>query len=265
MTNKNTVLLSFRDAGLSIKLVDRPTRVRGASDVFSLDVETQKKGTRIEETFRMHVGKDADVQVLNVDKSLKQLILSVREEARDIKIPHYDRNARKTIDRIQHIDGAKHKYLVGMDERSYFMAEVPGSEVKTVKDAHRALKNREVAQIENEHSGKKIVRQGEWFFVPESAFKPDGDLAVHKKHPINDVPGRPMGKPHVADEIVFVMVKETVGRAGRQNRAMIVQRLGGVYVRGNVRHPDHETVSFREWHRVYRNREVRRADSRWID
>jgi hypothetical protein len=60
--------------------------------------------------------------------------------------------------------GGKH-YLCSMDERNYFVAEL-NRKVKSIKDAFNSLKPDPVLRAERD--GKKVLRQGEWFFVETS-------------------------------------------------------------------------------------------------
>ncbi len=223
----------FEEAGLAIRVVDRASRV-SSGNIFTLSVHVDRNGTRTRETFHLHPGA-ADVKVLNIDKALRQLVLFVNEPVRVFTTRRWDPAARETVT-TSHQAGGRTKYLIGMDERSYFMAPV-ASTVTTVLDAHRALKPAAVASLETrKNRAGKIVRQGEWFFVPLTsaevceleAAKP----VIHKKTPI---PGA--GKPHTADELFHF----------GEN----------YYARGAVRHLDHKTVHFISWHRVVPNTEIR--------
>src|SRR5262249_1576274 len=99
-------------------------------------------------------------------------------------------------------------------------------------------------------------RQGEWFFVVpwateiaevEKALR-GSTLFVRKKASINAFIPR-VGKPHVADELVVAK--------------------NAVYVRGDIRHPDHKTMRLPSWRRVVKNREVENGRApfggTWID
>lgn len=58
-------------------------------------------------------------------------------------------------------DGSRY-FLCGLDESSYFVAALPGRP-RNIADAYDSLKPPEVLQAEKE--GKRVLRQGEWFFV----------------------------------------------------------------------------------------------------
>jgi hypothetical protein len=138
-------------------------------------------------------------------------------------------------------------FLVGRDERQLFMCRLPNA-CTSVREAHETLRPPEVKD--------DAIRQGEWFFLTLPQHELDGlkhDLAKQQIWPrlkvsIGSIIIR-RGKPHVADELVV--------------------RKGKVYVRGAVRHDDHQTIRFYEWRQVVRNREVDEVGSlfggTWID
>lgn len=103
------------------------------------------------------------------------------------------------------------------------------------------------------------MRQGESFFVALAGHEEAALLAaigtqqvfVRRKAGIGSFIPR-AGKPHVADELVVVPApfsdawrKSAQGSAEPQ-----------VYVRGAVRHPNHESVRFVHFRRVLKNREA---------
>jgi len=45
---------------------------------------------------------------------------------------------------------------------------------------------------------------------------------------------------------------------------MMMKRDAAVYVRGEVRHPDHETITLNGWHRVLMNTENRSSVLRYL-
>ncbi len=55
-------------------------------------------------------------------------------------------------------------YLCAMDESQYFISELP-VKVKSVGEAFECLKPEAVKEFEREYN-EKVLRQGEWFFVP---------------------------------------------------------------------------------------------------
>jgi hypothetical protein len=171
----------------------------------------------------------------------------------------------------------KHRFLLGHDERHWFVAAVAeATPVSTVQAAKTALKPQIVLERERGLRAKEMnrrrnpvrIRQGEWFFVPSSGLKPDPFLVL-KKEPLR----RGGGKPHMCDELfrfggetVYVSRRHPNGlteaayykldRAERDSqRWTTMRRNPRVYVRGRIRHPDHETITLIDWHEVFMNTE----------
>jgi len=171
----------------------------------------------------------------------------------------------------------KHRFLLGHDERHWFVAAVPeGSPVSTVQAAKAALKPQVILERERGLRSKQInrrrnsvrIRQGEWFFVPASGLKPDPYLIL-RKEPLR----RGAGKPHICEELfrfggeaVYVSRKHPNGlteaeyqqleRTERESqRWSLMRRNPRAYVRGTVRHPDHKTIRLIGWHEVFMNTE----------
>ncbi|MEK7468251.1 MAG: hypothetical protein AAB074_12630 [Planctomycetota bacterium] len=251
-TNIARLLERFNDAGLALT-VNREQRRGVRGDVFSMSVE--RAGKENKERFVLFPGATERLEVLDVSPVVKQAVLLVKEPERSFTQRAWDRKLGDYVDHVQVTPGTTRRYLVGMDERSYFMAELPRP-VTTVKEAHRALRPGEVVDWESrrENRGKKAVRQGEWLFLPlppSEARELDNRIArkqalVRQKARI---PGRP-GKPHVA----FRLVVEA------RMQAPVV------YAQGSVRHADHDMLHLNGWHRVVANMEVRRAQvGSWID
>lgn len=175
---------------------------------------------------------------------------------------------RKTSSRKRH-------FLMGLDERQLFIAQLPKA-VSTVRDAHASLKSPTVILADGRH--ERTTRQGEWFFL-----KPSDDevariemgikknvLKLERKVPIGpfsdgSVRGLKVrqlrGNPHTADELVVLLpVNSTVGPWPVRSRE--------VFIRGKVRHVDHETVSFSSWKKVIRNNEPNQGQALgvgWVD
>lgn len=173
--------------------------------------------------------------------------------------------------------GDKHRFLLGHDERHWFVAGIPETTpVSRVRDAKQALKPELVrsserglrAKYRDRRSNAARIRQGEWFFVPA----PDtqvAELLVLRLEPI----ARGGGKPHVCEELyrfggetVYVSRGAPNGLTEEQYRALsdgernrwnwqVMRRNPKVYVRGRVRHPDHKTVVLDGWHEVLSNTE----------
>ena len=114
----------------------------------------------------------------------------------------------------------------------------------TVRDAHGSLRTDTVRNFEARNRRARVVRQGEWFFLPITRGQRknlEKGIVLAK----TAIGFQPLGKPHVADERVVVGINE--------------------FIRGRVRHPDHKTVRFDDWVHVVRNTEDRRLATNWID
>jgi hypothetical protein len=158
----------------------------------------------------------------------------------------------------------RNKFLLGRDERHWFAAAVPGDNVRDVRTAIASLRPTEI-------EGRRAIRQGEWFFVPDQSVH-DKNAVILRNEPLTRGAG---SKPHVCSQMmrhggiqVMVSQKYPAGielaaytqliltdetAANLRWRAMT--RDAQVYVRGEVRHRDHKTVDLDGWHRVYMNRE----------
>jgi hypothetical protein len=225
--------------------------------LLSLNVRRDKFG----EYFTVSAEKLESLMVLDVQQKDRHLLLMSKEDG-----PH----------------GAKHRYLLGHDERHWFVAGVPESTpVSTVRDAKLALKPREVLRAEiglktsakNQRRNKARVRQGEWFFIPDPYFiAPKGwKNTVLYDEPLVRSNG---GKPHICEELyrsggetVYVsggayasgLTEDQYAALGKQERErhnwQQMKRDMDVWVRGTVRHSDHATIKLNDWCRVYSNTE----------
>ena len=171
----------------------------------------------------------------------------------------------------------KHRFLLGHDERHWFVAGIPESTpVSRVRDAKQALKPDLVPSSErgvrtkyrDRRSNAARIRQGEWFFVPAPKVRVEL-LLVLRNEPI----ARGGGKPHVCEELyrfggetVYVSPGAPNGLTDEKYRALsedernrwnwrVMRRNPKVYVRGRVRHHDHKTVVLDGWHEVLSNTE----------
>jgi len=171
----------------------------------------------------------------------------------------------------------KHRFLLGHDERHWFVAGIPESTpVSRVRDAKQALKPELVqsterglrAKYRDRRSNAACTRQGEWFFVPAPHARVKKFLVL-RNEPIS----RGGGKPHVCEELyrfggetVYVSRGAPNGLTEDQYHALsdgernrwnwrVMRRNPKVYVRGRVRHLDHKTVVLDGWHEVLSNTE----------
>lgn len=245
----------FEKAGLPIEIEAKPLFNVQNDNIFQLTIANREKSTQTRkkgEFFRMYCGgKDVNIVALDADPKHQQVLLSVQEPKRVFYEKVYNRKTQTFDDVRRVVSEAKRKFLVGMDECHLFMSQIPSVGcVNKVKDAHVALKPKDIAALETQ-TKKKVLRQGEWFFIPVTPAEQEAiDLlgkVVQNKVRI-DQRSR-SGKPHTPDFLVRVKDVD--------------------FVQGSVRHADHTTLKLPEgWHRVQRNTEIRqegRTFGGWID
>jgi len=282
MTHFDLLTKRFADAGLKLRPARAPF-ARVNRDVFGLNI--------IGDSFFVWTGDPRNrVEVVATEKKEKQLVLLVHEPERvfqDVRyswvrsvgdpLPELPENARVVSDDGRKITieiktpSQKRHFLCGIDERGCFAAQLPKG-VSRVADAHEVLKSKSAKKSKKKD---KIVRQGEWFFVPlkpkereelEAGLKKK-KLVIERNVAIGQaVQGdgrRPLGgNPHTAAEVIVIVHGPLKGgRPGELHKT--------AYVRGKVRHREHATVEFVDWVRVERNAEVldagRAAGIAWID
>ncbi len=223
--------------------------------IIRLDVRIDREG----EYFEIEVNPDrASLEVIDVQPQMRHLLLMSRSAS----------------------DGAKEKFLCGHDERHWFVAAVPPGSASNVATAIEALKPVEVRseQARRRVSGNRrlrrrtdaYIRQGEWFFVPAGDVMP-ASVPILRNEPIR----RGGGKAHIVDfvyrtggETVYVSPDFPQGLTEMEYRALllrrpaakklrwtVMRRNAGVYAKGRVRHPDHQTIVLNTWHRVLMNTE----------
>lgn len=226
---------------------------------YAIDIRRDMRGPFFELRVPEPLLAGFDVTVLNVVPEDRHLLLLLRRE-----------------------DGAgrKDRFLCGHDEREWFVAAVPGR-ASTVREAKQALQPPVVRAALTRHGvrepdrflrrNKAFVRQGEWFFVPER-WKNVPESLVRRHEPIR----RGAGKPHIVERLyreggerVYVCSRHPEG-VSQERYATMVRRDPGLltldwrsmarnprfYARGTVRHPDHATITLREWCRVLLNTET---------
>ena len=246
---------AFTKMGARVKFGEPETRLLGGRWVrpdLALDVRHDSRG----EYFLISRDCEAveELIVLDVQARDRHLLLLSRER------------------------GEKHRYLLGHDERHWFVAGIPEARpVSRVRDAKLALKPEAVLAGEHRVRSKDRdrrrnqarVRQGEWFFVPSSnvAMNP---LLLLRNEPLVRSGG---GKPHMCEQLyrfggetVYVSPGAPNGLTEQEYRVLsdgersrwswrVMRRNPKVYVRGRVRHPDHATVALNGWHEVLSNTE----------
>ena len=145
---------------------------------------------------------------------------------------------------------------------------------KSIADAYEILKPAEVKKAEAK--GLKVVRQGEFFYVPcntpkeaqKNLSEKEAMLAIiggtHRfsgaEDALRDIVGKERFKKLVkdAENLFGTLPKQVEIRAGnnRPNKAEFgIQSNGSNFVRGKVEHTgrEHRTVSLTSWHKVVPN------------
>ncbi len=234
-----------------------------------LDIRRDKLGEYYE--IRTAPGGKQEIVVLNVQPREKHLLLLSRQFGAQGQFL------------------AKQKFLCGHDERHWFVAAIPENEpVSTVASAKIALKPEEIRTREEalgvsrkesfRRKNAAFIRQGEWFFIPDADVEATS-LLILRNEPLSRGNS---GKPHWAEECyrsggetVYVSGKYPSGIAARDYNRLpeqerkrgnfrVMQRDASVHVRGEIRHPDHETVVLNGWHRVLMNTESRSKAMRFL-
>lgn len=229
------LLAHFKEAGLPVSTAISRNTWRTHVPIVRLSVNENPA-----EHFMVDVGDEKNrVEVLNIDKSFRQLVLLVKEPKREYKVPKADRDGNiKQIS--EHTDPNERRYLMGFDERHLFISGLPKEDINTVAEAHQALKHKAV--VEAEGVGKEIKRQGEYFFIPLSEREEKEFLAkVNRDRKIKckkDKLSRRGQRPHFIKRLIRM-------RRGRK-----------VYAQGIVSHEQHCPLILSNWHMVYRNRET---------
>jgi hypothetical protein len=256
--NANHIESKFAMMGARFKFSVPPAH-RDLND-YAVDIQKDRHGQFFELRMPEQLRESLDINVLQTDKRDRHLLLFIRPS-----------------------EGKAARFLCGHDEREWFVAAVPGgaSSVVQAKEALkplviRARQNRlqVPTRLRNLRKNSAFRRQGEWFFVPASAWNRDpiNEKLVLRNEPLR----RGAGKAHiveqlfrVAGELVYVCPKHPngVGEASYRN---LLQRQPGaaqwgwqplrrnprVYAKGRIRHPDHATIKLSEWHRVVLNTET---------
>jgi hypothetical protein len=256
----NAVLLEekFTRMGARLRLGRGDAEDRWRRDwPLTLDVRSDGGGEFFD--VRLRAGSAVELEVLDLRKRERHLLLLARD------------------------GGDKSLYLCGHDERHWFVAAIPESArgVANVATAMEALKPAEVleAQARQGVHGKDrrrrknaaYRRQGEWFFLPAPYLKPDKWLVLSNE-PLSRGNG---GKPHWAEfcyrtggDTVHVCDQYPAGLRPPEHRRLLADRPQAkawnwrtmrrnpeAYVKGRIRHEDHETINLVVWHKVVMNTE----------
>ena len=245
------------------------------------EVDEYVRPVELIDTLRVDVRRDESGEYfdLRCDPAVELEVVDVQPEGRHLLLTAHAPSGASTP---QEQDPARRRsaFLCGRDERSWFVAAIPETAGATdVQGAKDALKPQAVWDAMREfrvplkqRDARKtaaFVRQGEWFFIPRPRMKVDR-WRVLRDEPIS----RGAGKPHVCQflhrqggEVVFFSFEYPNGLTPAERRALPKKernetrwerrvRDAHVFVKGNIRHPDHKTVFLSEWHEVVQNTET---------
>src|SRR5262249_40546951 len=198
--NANHVESKFAIMGARIKVSVLPEQ--RVSEDYAVEIQKGRHGEYFELRVPETLSRRLDVNVLQTDKRDRHLLLFVRPP-----------------------EGKPARFLCGHDEREWFVAAVPGG-ASSVGQAKEALKPRAIrlrqsqlgvpTRLRNRRRNAAFRRQGEWFFVPASAWYRD---PINEKFVLYNEPlRRGAGKAHivehlfrVAGELVYVCPKHPNG------------------------------------------------------
>jgi hypothetical protein len=256
--NANHIESKFAMMGARFKVSVVPAQ--RVSNDYAVDIQQDRRGEFFELRVPRPLSQSLDVKVLQTDKRDRHLLLFVRPP-----------------------EGKAARFLCGHDEREWFVAAVPGK-ASSVVQAKEALKPRAIrarqdllrvpTRLRNRRKNAAFRRQGEWFFVPASAWGRD---PINEKFVLHNEPlRRGAGKAHiverlfrVAGELVYVCSRHPNGVGEAYYRHLLqrkptaaqwgwqaLRRNPRVYARGRIRHPDHARITLLDWHRVVLNTET---------
>jgi hypothetical protein len=236
--NIETVQRQFADCDLPITFLDadprRFIRPRGFfADYFYVDVLSRRRDG---DCFRVFADTgEIQLRVIDARPATRHLLLLATGKPA---------SERKEVSR---------RLLMGHDERQLFI--VNSDRAKSVEDAIEALKPFAVRAALRRNL--KVIRQGDWFFIPRY-LQPlffDANVILHRNLQL----GGPNASrwnirtahPHIADEqaLSFGDVVDRTSSTGR----VIPHQLRAIFVRGKIRHAEHATVHLREWHQAVPN------------
>jgi hypothetical protein len=243
------LIKEFEEADIKLKLADRPkmfstvrARVMEDSTNFLMDLRTTNQNTGYGQYIIIYPGVDTNIEVLDVNKDFKQLILMIQEPERELKVERrvFRHKLGKWVivtNKIKNDPEIRH-FLIGKDEGHLFVAQL-NKNVLTVQQAHKSMMPSKLRK----KPATYYKRQGEWFFVPVNSF-------------------------HIDEYDKVISNGLTVGTGRAHFAESYVVHKGIEYVKGTITHPDHKTLLLKDWHRVYSNNENRKQLTRglkWID
>lgn len=280
---RRLILEPLREADIRSVVTQEPIMPRRTFDgqdnhsdlVFQMDIHDRATNF---ETLRIWPGHaDNEVHITGKDRKLKQAVISVKEPERTFRMEQriqtdgdLQRMLRNTNQRVRLISSRPAKYgkdvilevttpnvkrhfLVGKDERFYFIANCPRSPT-TVQNAHWALRPRSAEQEGTE-------RQGEWFFIPFTHREAEGMEELLRKAPIHH-------HTRLYDMRENMMRRSTALLQGDHTAENLYVdfRTNTQLAQGAISHHRHRKLLLRDWHKVKHNLEIENPFGiRWVD
>lgn len=264
--NTTVIEKKFNEMGARVKInKSNPRRRLNSNSNFAIDILRDSDG----QYFDVQVKNEIEVLISDVQKKDRHLLLMTKDPTENVHKPEIKR------------------FLCGHDEREWFTAAIPGA-ISTVIQAKQALKPANLQHIEllggvkakdlqkrrrKLASGGKIIRQGEFMFVPEPNLKVNENRAldlVFRNEPLNRG-GQRVGKPHTAQflhrrggenvyvrgsRVISVADYEKITDSKEKRNWRLMKRNPAAFVKGKITHSDHATVYLGDvWHRVVVNTE----------
>lgn len=280
-----------------IKLADGSTVVVGNSSVLPLIGRTVAYGHERRNSRETEVQRELSrrgcimvpftvFEQAGLDLNKFEVIERGPEETLKIKVEvsnawsFKENDPRRFRDTTRHFTGAclfkvdGKTYLFDVDRREVahkifnpFLATLKGSP-KTIKAAYQSLKPKEVIQAESK--GLKVLRQGEWFFVPCRAPKipkltKEQKLTALLRNWTSKQDLKLVGLPNTVlkdiEKFQAMIPKRGQIRAGnsRPNDVQTLFKVGDTtYCTGLVTHSgrEHAPLKLKQWYRVYGNTSV---------
>jgi hypothetical protein len=253
--SKQELTRHFAECDLPVQFLDadpRPQWQIGTETVISpntmgfIDVQPGRLLPRRAQRFHIYVHPQVEMQV--VDKAPKsQHLLAV--------LRHQPELGGQTL---------KRHFVLGHDERQLFVVGVEPA--ASVTEALKSLRPPQLRLAERR--GWKIIRQGDWFFVPvrQRWISPEERGIPYYNQQLGGMSARfwsiRTGNPHVAEEqrVVIEDVPRLIGGTTRKVRAITM-----IFVRGKIRHAEHSTLDLKGWYQAFQSQGAFQSGIGYID
>ncbi len=217
-------------------VVERLQKIEGSVTTSFLCFE--KAGINLKDIYVLDSQTDLSIRIDKKDPGFKDASKHVPKGATLTNHRNYNKKTNKYTGAIWmkkiHRAGAilfvanDKTYIASMDETQYYIIELCKT-AKTLVSAFNTLKPARIRTWEKKNN-EEAARQGEWYFIPapESIFiaeDAEADIPLPMKSDDSN--------PHSCEEYLQINKKN--------------------YVRGNIDHDEHDTLTFREIHEAIEN------------